>query len=417
MRRIARALIVTMTVALCGCGGVETPVTAVSAPAETPVTEILVAPQVETPRAAPYVQTERTPGAPKPQTPTPDPVRRARIIAVGDVMFMYHQIRAAKQGEGYDFFPAFEHIAPYIGTADIALANLETTIAGEEMGFSESGTLREDGSKSLSFFNAPAELLDALKRAGFNALTTANNHTLDKGAEGLRRTIENIRAAGLAQTGTFIGDEDRYLSLDANGISVAVLAYTLGTNKHTGGFSSSERAKAVNLLDKQRVLRDVAAAKDSGAEFVILCLHWGVEFSETPTPEQERLASEFIEAGVDVIAGSHPHVLQRISKLEAGGRTGIIAYSLGNFISNMASEEHTRGAVLTLDIELGETLAVRASYLPTLCARVGGQRSVLPAAPSAYAGLEGDAANALKALSATYEKSAAALGSEVAVVK
>lgn len=404
-------------IALCGCESATAP-----ALSQTPEPQILTPLRnAGAPSAKPFASLH--PGGSthagsdaktQPRPPRGDPAaRHARIVAVGDIMFMAHQIRAAKVDGGYDFFPAFEHIEPYINTADIAIANLETPVAGEDMGFSVSGETLEDGTKTLSYFNAPVELLDALKLAGFNVLTTANNHALDKEAEGLRRTIENIRAAGIHQTGTFLSGDERYLMLDANGVSVAVLAYTSGTNKLTGGLSSSERHEAINLINKQRILDNIASARKDGAELVILCLHWGVEFSESPTTDQERQAKDYIAAGADVLVGSHPHVLHKIDKLEAGGRTGIVAYSMGNFISNMTSDEHSRGVVLTIDVEKGEALTIRASYLPTLCKTVAGQRSVLPAAPSSIDGLNESTAQMERDLRAAYEKSAAIIGNDI----
>ena len=420
MKRFVNILLSGLILALCGCQSAALPVAAEpelialpqrsSAPGEKPFTQVRVLDEESESKAtsapeekAVDIETKGLPG-----------VRHARIAAVGDVMFMAHQIRAARTEAGYAFFPAFEYIAPYIGTADIAIANLETTIAGEDMGYSVSGELQEDGTKSLSYFNAPVELLDGMKRAGFNVLTTANNHTLDKGGEGLRRTIENIREQGLHSTGTFLSGDERFLVLDANGVSVAVLAYTTGTNKNTGGLSSSERREAVNLFDKELVLEDIGSARKAGAEVVVLCLHWGVEFSTAPTASQERQAEEFIEAGADVIVGAHPHVLQKIVMLETEGRKGIVAYSMGNFISNMTSDEHSRGAVLIIDIEKGETLTLRASYLPTLCKTVAGQRSVLPAAPSALDELTDEMT---AGLSKAYERSVAVLGSEIVSVE
>lgn len=421
MKKPACIALVCCILALAGCSreaavsGVPAPLPPEDSFARQPASDAAEQAKPPAPRPSGKAAPEPSRSSPRPEEP---PLLCARLIAAGDIMIMANQIRAAKTGADYDFFPAFEHIAPYIGTADIAIANLETNIAGEDLGFSVSGDMQEDGTKAPSYFNAPKELLGALKQAGFNVLTTANNHTLDKGTEGLRRTIESIRAEGLGQTGTFLPGDNRFLLLDANGISVAVLAYTFSTNKNTGGLSSAQFREAVNILDKKRALADIAAAREAGAELVILSLHWGVEFAPEPTTDQTRLAKSLIEGGADVIVGSHPHVLQRMERVKAGGREGIVAYSMGNFLSNMSDEEHSLSAILVIDAEKGDTgLNLRAAYLPALCRSVAHQRSVLPAAPSALEGMDPRLAPLKSDLNGAYAKILARVGDGIPAVR
>lgn len=362
-------------------------------------------------------------------TPSPDPTpsaapaeQHATIAAVGDVMLMATQIFDAKTEDGFDFSPVFSLISPYIKEADIAIANLETPVAGNEMGFSVSGELKEDGTRGFSYFNAPPEILDALKGAGFDILGTANNHALDKDRDGLENTIRAIRAAGLADVGTNLPDEEKKaLIQDVNGITIAFLAYTNSVNGNTGGYSGSELAHAVNFIDEDVITGDIQAAKEAGADIVVLCLHTGEERMTTPTWDQTQWAKDFIAAGADILFYSHPHVLQPMEWVTAGegeeARTGFVAYSLGNFISNMDGDDCARSMIAYVDIIKDEDGAriEGARYLPTYFYRSGGDYVVLPANPSAIPGVRnamGDAA--AQTAQGAYDRTKAFLGDAAA---
>jgi len=370
------------------------------------------------------VQIEPTkPAEPEP-APSPSPAeQRATIAAVGDVMLMATQIYDAKTEDGFDFKPVFSLIAPYIKDADIAIANLETPVAGNEMGFSVSGELKEDGTRGFSYFNAPPEILDALKDAGFDLLGTANNHALDKNGVGLENTIRAIRAAGLASFGTNLPEEEKKAYVcDVNGISIAFLAYTNSVNGNTGGYTGEELAHTVNFIDEDVVTGDIRAAKQAGADIVALCLHTGEERMQTPTWDQTQWAKDFIAAGADILFYSHPHVLQAMEWVSAGEgdeeRSGFVIYSLGNFISNMDGDECARGVVTYVDIvkDEGGARIEGARYLPTYFYRTGGEYSVLPATPSAIPAVRaalGDAA--ADTAQGAYERTTAFLGNAAAL--
>lgn len=374
--------------------------------------------------AAAYVEIQPPP-SPKPSpTPAPSPTQQsATIAAAGDVMLMATQIYDAKTGDGYDFDPVFSLITPYIAEADIAVANLETPVAGNEMGFSVSGELKEDGTRGFSFFNAPPEILDALKGAGFDILGTANNHALDKNREGLENTIRAIRAAGLGSMGTNLPEEEKKaLVREVNGIKIAFLAYTNSVNGNTGGYSGSELAHAVNFIDADTVTEDIKTAKQAGADIVVLCLHTGEERTATPTWDQTQWAKDFIAAGADVLLYSHPHVLQSMEWVTAGEgagqRTGFVAYSLGNFISNMDGDDCARSVVMYVDIVKDEDGAhvAGARYLPTYFYRTGGDYAVLPSCPSAIPDVRaamGDAAADIA--QGAYERTVLFLGDAAAL--
>ncbi len=345
------------------------------------------------------------------------------IAAVGDVMLMSTQIYDAKTEDGFDFNPVFSLITPYIEQADIAVANLETPVAGNELGFSVSGELKEDGTRGYSYFNAPPEILDALRDAGLDILGTANNHALDKDKEGLENTISAVRAAGLACVGTNLPEEDKQAIVqEVNGISVAFLAYTSSVNGHMGGYSGNELAHAVNFINEDTIIEDIGAVKQAGADIVVLCLHTGEERTQAPTWDQEEWAEAFVAAGADILFYSHPHVLQPMEWVTAGEngeeRTGFAAYSLGNFISNMDGDDCARSAVVYVDIVKDETgvYLEGARYLPTYFYRTGGEYIVLPAVPSALPAIrEAVGESAANTAEGAYERTTEFLGSDEAM--
>ncbi len=262
--------------------------------------------------------------------------RSATLAAVGCIMGHLTQVEQARTtaADGktlYDFRPSFDIIAPYLMDPDIAVGNLETTLAGPERGYSGYPT-----------FNTPVEMAANLKEAGFDLLATANNHALDMGLSGLKATVENVRAAGLQNFGTYLSLEDRQtpLILDVNGINIAFIAYTKTTN---GIPVPQDHGYAVNYIDNFHdpapMLKEVAAARQAGADVVAVYVHWGHEYHFTPADYQRNLAQRLADSGADLILGSHPHVIQPLEWLtvnegERAGKRALVAYSMGNFLSN-----------------------------------------------------------------------------------
>lgn len=309
------------------------------------------------------------PSQDKPQKP-PSIKTEIIIAAVGDVM-MPESIQSVvvKDRRGYDLL--FEKIAPDLGAADITFANLETSVD------------HKAGVSGYPRFNARPELLASLKKAGVNIVSVANNHVMDTGSEGLKRTLDNIEATGLV----FIGagrtkaEAAKTRFLKTRGVNVAFLAYTYGTNRRLPLISPD--APGVNIIgfesesDLIRAVADVRQAR-AGADLVVVSLHWGNEYATSPTAWQRRVASELIEGGADVILGHHPHVLQPIeSYLARDNRMGLIVYSLGNFISNQnadvsyANKAHQKalrgdGIILSITVtkEGGRTQVAHAEFLP-----------------------------------------------------
>ncbi|MEX2355672.1 MAG: CapA family protein [Thermaerobacterales bacterium] len=246
-------------------------------------------------------------------------IERITITSVGDLLIHGGLIRAAQREAGYDFGPMFEHVAPQLRRGQISIANLEVTLAGPERGFA-----------GYPLFNSPDELLDAARDHGITVLTTANNHAMDTGATGLQRTLKTVRERGLPAVGTRLSaDEPPYLIIEAAGFKVALLAYTYGTNGNP-----VPEEYMVDLIDKDRMTADLAAARRHGPDLVLVALHWGQEYRRHYSPEQRQLA-EFLHAqGVDGILGAHPHVVQPFELLGTGADLTPVFYSTGNFVSN-----------------------------------------------------------------------------------
>ena len=258
----------------------------------------------------------------------------ADLVFVGDAMQHQGQLDAARSGKDYDYTGCFDAIEPLISLADYAVVNLETPVSSPPY-------------SGYPCFNAPPAFIDALADAGFDLFLTANNHTLDRGARGLRKTIEELDVRKLAHTGTYANESARTKALpkvlDINGFKIGFLNYTYGTN----GISPRDGV-VVDYIDRPAIRTDVEAARKTGAELICVCIHWGDEYKLLPNTSQRHLA-DFLEAiGVDMIIGGHPHVIQpmelRPNKYYPE-KNVLLVYSLGNFVSNMKTAD-TRGGAL-----------------------------------------------------------------------
>ncbi len=399
------ALLLAVIVFAAGCQPF-----AQSQPVRTEALEIYETPA---PAATP-APTPSIPATPEPTpeiTPTPEPVPvYATIGAVGDVMVMQSQVSGAwnKALQDYDFRPSFTKMQPLFESVDLMCANLETPLAGEEAGYSgpapaavpaaEAAQGAEGEAPAATVrprqtFNAPDALARGLKASGVDVLTTANNHCLDRGAAGLVRTMETLDALEIMRAGTYLSEEDRATARVAvvNGIRVGIIAHTFSVNRNESMIPSDQRAYFVaRLNDKTAILEDIALCRQAGAEFIIAFEHWDEEFMDAPTSSTRKTAKWLFENGVDAIIGSHPHVVQPIEYMtverEDGPYTGLVAYSMANFISNMSPAPKNYGLFVQLTLEKDVDGSVRlydAAYLPLLCVRgkVDGRtlHQVLPA--------------------------------------
>ena len=224
-----------------------------------------------------------------------------------------------QSGDSYDFRPMFALVKPILSSVDLAICHLETPIApaGEEL-------------STFPFFGVPVEITDALAYAGFDRCSTASNHAMDRGARGIDTTLNALDRVGISHTGMARTPQEINPKLIlVNGISIAHMSYTFSYNGLPAANGETWRSA---LIDTDRILRDVRLARKLGAQVVLLSLHWGNERESAPSSYQTQIADAITKSGeVDLIIGSHAHVLQPI-KLVNGT---FVIYGLGNFLSDM----------------------------------------------------------------------------------
>lgn len=302
---------------------------------------------------------------PEPTTTTTEPIR-ITVAAVGDVLPNESILEATRDAktESYDFVSVFAPVAPFLEAADYTIANLETRLAGPQNGYSSNPVM-----------NSPTELAYALKSAGVDMVTTASNHSLDMGWEGIVGTLDRLDGAGLAHVGTYRSSQERNtpMVVDIGGVQVGFLNYTASLNGLTP--PAEQAAYAVNTLDSDVVAEDAMTARSWGAEVVIAFLNYGEEYEREPSEEQSEVSQEILSRGVDVIIGSHPHVVQPIAHVVQYSRSRVtskyVAYSLGNFLSNQRWRYSDSGLVAYVHIEKRglRTVVTGVSYLPVYVQR------------------------------------------------
>ncbi len=266
-----------------------------------------------------------------------------------------------KQSNTYDFSYIFEDIKYNIQTADIAIGNLETTLAGAAKGYS-----------SYPTFNTPENLAYTLKKIGFDVLSTANNHCYDSGYKGIESTIDYLNDADISHTGTFKTEEEqnKILIKNVKGINIAFLSFTYGTNGIT---VPSDKTYSVNLIDKDLIKKQLSLANSQNPDMICVSMHWGIEYQTIPNTEQKELADFLFKNGADIIIGNHPHVLQNYEKreitLEDGStKDGFVVYSLGNFLADQNKKYTRDSAILNLNITKnteGKIKINSVKYTPT----------------------------------------------------
>jgi len=268
------------------------------------------------------------------------PANKISLLFIGDIMGHDEQIWSAENREThtYSYDTIFTYVRPLISGAGIAIANFEVTLAGPPY-------------KGYPQFSSPAALAVACRNAGIDYLVTANNHAADRGKTGITGTINRLDSIGIPHTGTFLSRESKDalqpLMIRKNGFSIALLNYTYGTNGN-----AVPEPVIVNILDKESVTRDIEKAKSLNPDMLILFLHWGTEYDTVPTPEQSDLAAYFFSKGVDLIIGSHPHVLQKMLWYRDGSAMNkAVVYSLGNFISNQRKPKTDGGSMVKIELE------------------------------------------------------------------
>lgn len=275
-----------------------------------------------------------------------DSVITASVTVVGDLMCHSVQFNYARKGiDTFDFKPVYRYVKKLISSTDLAFGNFETVTAGAEKDYS-----------GYPKFNSPDEYVDALKYAGFDLLTTSNNHSLDRGEVGIIRTIQKISSFGMGYNGTFSSqaDRDSIRIYVVNGIRIAFLAFSYGTN---GIEVPEEKPYLVNIIDTLLIKNDIMLAKLSKPDIILVHYHFGNEYSREYSDVQKKIVDKTIEYGADIIIGGHPHVIQPAEFLKGNHNLDsvFVIYSMGNFISNQRNRYTDAGVIVQLNINKNMT--------------------------------------------------------------
>lgn len=309
------------------------------------------------------------PGTSEP--PSMEGPQELQIVMVGDMLMHDRLITSGKQADGsYNFDHLFTNVKDFIQEADIAIVNQETIMGGPELGYS-----------GYPQFNSPYELADAEVKAGFNVVLHATNHTTDKGKKAVLNCMNywdtkhpDIAYLGINKTQK-AQDENIYV-FEQNGIKVAILNYTYTLN---GDRMPSDMPYLVNLMKKgeseKRILADIKKAEEI-ADFTIVCPHWGTEYALTVSSTQKYWTELFLENGVDLVMGAHPHVIEPMEWVsDDSGNKMLVYYSLGNYVNGTSSTKGNLahrmvGGIADVTIgrnDAGEVVILENNVVPIVC--------------------------------------------------
>ena len=277
----------------------------------------------------------------------------AKIFMVGDALIHWGVYNDAKQSDGsYDFKPQLEYMKPIVSKYDLAYYNQETVLGGKELGVS-----------SYPRFNSPQEVGDAFIDAGFNMVSLATNHTMDKGEAGVLKSVEYWKShSDIAASGQWSSQEERTASVskiyEVNNIKYAFISYTIWTN---GLETPTGKDYLNNVYSPEKAKADIELVRDK-VDFVIVAMHWGTEYSFKKDYKQDEIAAYLSDLGVDLIIGAHPHVIQTVEYIN-DNKTFVI-YSLGNFISDQLDVDNYTG--LAMEVTLKKHIDVDDSITNTV---------------------------------------------------
>ncbi len=265
---------------------------------------------------------------------------KASIFMVGDALIHSSVYMDARVNGGYDFKPQIEKIKPIASKYDLVYYNQETVLGGTELGLS-----------NYPMFNSPYEVGDAFIDAGFNLVSLATNHTMDKGERGVTNSVNywNKHKDKVVTSGQWLSNEEREKSIstiyEKNGIKYAFISYTIWTN---GLETPRGKEYLNNVYSEEKAKADIAKVKDK-ADIIIVAMHWGTEYSLGVDWQQTKIANFLASQGVGLIIGAHPHVVEPVEYIN-DGKTFVI-YSLGNLISDQEGNERLTGLMMAVDIK------------------------------------------------------------------
>lgn len=302
-----------------------------------------------------------------------------RMLSVGDNLIhdgIYEQAKKRAGGDGYDFSYCYARVKDTIASADVATINQETIVAKS---YEPSG---------YPLFNSPQELGQTVVDTGFDVVNLANNHMLDKTSKGLAEAIDFWDATGLARTGAYKDTQDleSVEYIEKNGLKIGLVGITQYTNGLV--LPSDSPLKYILTSDEATIERKIKAAK-AQCDVVLVNVHWGSEYTTTPAQEQRNLAKKMADWGANVIIGHHPHVLQPVEWIEnSDGTRTLVAYSLGNFISQQNTAARVIGGMLhydiTKDFETGKVTVSNVRFETIVTHYVSGSHDVQIYPLSAY---------------------------------
>lgn len=305
----------------------------------------------------------------------PEPDTKATLSAVGDIMIYDEIIADAKQEDGsYSFEDCFKAISGFTSQSNITVGNLELNFLGSDY-------------SGKPAWNAPESLANDLKNIGFDILQTANTYSINNGINGLTNTIKFVNTAGMDHLGTYIESSEKedgggVVLREINGIKIAFVAFTKGCNGYTLPSGSeycvdllyTDYNKNYSNINESAILERLDAAKQHEPDVLVAMLHWGAEYESETSASQEEITQLMLENGVDVILGSHSHVVgpmetRTVETVDGETKECFIAYSLGNFFSYMPDKDHTMESVIlnlefTKSGETGETTISKSEYMP-----------------------------------------------------
>jgi poly-gamma-glutamate synthesis protein (capsule biosynthesis protein) len=328
--------------------------------------------------------------------------RRFTIAATGDILvheavWQRAAIYGTQGGLGFDFQPMFAKVRPILASADLAICHMETPLSRDDSDLS-----------SYPVFSVPHEVADAIAWAGYDECSTASNHSVDRGSDGIAATLDALDAVGVHHAGTSRTlQESRHITmLHVRGVRVAHLSYAYGFN----GFTPDPSWEA-NQIEPGRILSDAERARARGAEFVIVSLHWGTQYQTAPNSYQLSVARRLTSSdAIDLILGHHAHVVQPIVRI----RGTYVAYGMGNLVSGQTAASNGTpsvedGVIVQVTVEEGRRglRVTRVTYTPTWVEP--GTYRILPVAPSIGAGWASEAERAL--LRASWDRTVSAITS------
>lgn len=258
-----------------------------------------------------------------------------KMSAVGDILCGDTMIQDAynKETKTYDFSDMFYRVSGYINSADIIMGTMETNFT--------SGNYTDE--------NAPKEFAQAVKDSGINLVTISHNHSLDCGLQGLKDTKTCLQDLGYSVVGDTIDNEHAVLIKKVKNTNIAFLTYTYGVNEEKS--KTKEELNAISIYSEEKVLSDIDYAKENGAEYICVMIHWGDAISNTVSSEQQKMADFLVDSEVDMILGAHPSVVQPMEiRKNKDGKNVFIAYSIGTYISTLADDNAKIELVLNIEL-------------------------------------------------------------------